>query len=300
MSIFGTQAGYLKITEMIDFIQGNKFKGLTNIHYAPQRGPMPENYYWESVNNIAVNDYRYIKNTMDINTLKDGDVIYTHNFYVDQLFNLIKTVDVKLVVVTHNCDTTMAVTPPDNVIRWFSQNVSIVHDRVESIPIGLENDRWFPEVHKRDKMMAKLHEERSYKELVYMNHSTRTNSAKRLEPYRVLEGKPWVMSERGANGSGFDEYLDNIYNHRFVVCPEGNGMDTHRTWECLYMGSIPIEKRNINNSFYTDLPICFVDDWEQVTIDFLVEEDERIKESVWNMDKLKFEYWKNKITNYGV
>ena len=285
---------------MIDFIQGNKFKGLTDIHYAPQRGPVPDNYFWESVNNIPVNDYRYLKNTMDVNTLKDGDVIYTHTFYVDQLFELIKTLNVRLIVVTHNCDTSRGVTPPNNVIRWYTTNVDVIHPRVESIPIGLENDIWFPLVYKKDKMIDKLKQPRDYRELVYMNHSIRTNSVKRLEPYRVLEGKPWVLSERGANGIGFDEYLDNIYNHRFVVCPEGNGMDTHRTWECLYMGSVPIEKRNTNNRFYTDLPICFIDDWRQVTIDFLVEEDERIKESVWNMDKLRFQYWKNKITNNGV
>jgi hypothetical protein len=61
------------------------------------------------------------------------------------------------------------------------------------------------------------------------------------------------------------------------------------------MGTIPIEKRNINNQFYTDLPICFVDSWDQVTEDFLLAEYERIKAATWNMDKLKFSYWSNKI-----
>ena len=35
------------------------------------------------------------------------------------------------------------------------------------------------------------------------------------------------------------------------------------------MGSIPIELRNLNNRFYIDLPICFVDDWKEVTESFL-------------------------------
>ena len=61
------------------------------------------------------------------------------------------------------------------------------------------------------------------------------------------------------------------------------------------MGSIPIEKRNINNQFYTDLPICFVDQWEEVTESFLIKEYTRIKEGVWNMEKLGFDYWKDKI-----
>ena len=65
------------------------------------------------------------------------------------------------------------------------------------------------------------------------------------------------------------------------------------------MGSIPIEKRNINNQFYTDLPICFVDDWKDITLEFLGSEYERIKKGTWNMKKLTFEYWRNKILNYG-
>ena len=89
---------------------------------------------------------------------------------------------------------------------------SIVHDRVESVPLGLENDIWFPLEQKKMKMIEKLSHDKDYRELVYMNHSIKTNTAKRLEPYRLLENKSWVKAERGANGNGFDKYLDNIYN----------------------------------------------------------------------------------------
>jgi hypothetical protein len=88
-----------------------------------------------------------------------------------------------------------------------------------------------------------------------------------------------------------------VYNHKFVISPEGNGIDTVRTWECLYMGTIPIEKRNINNQFFTDLPICFVNTWEEITEDFLNQEYERIKNATWKMQMLTFEYWKYRIFN---
>ena len=35
------------------------------------------------------------------------------------------------------------------------------------------------------------------------------------------------------------------------------------------MGSIPIVKRDIAMQEFEDLPICFVDQWETVTPDFL-------------------------------
>jgi len=90
-----------------------------------------------------------------------------------------------------------------------------------------------------------------------------------------------------------------VKKHKFVLCPEGNGTDTHRTWETLYVGSIPIEKRNINNSFYQDLPICFVDSLSEINEDFLNYEFDRIKNTKWNLDKLNFSYWKDKIINYS-
>ena len=146
-------------------------------------------------------------------------------------------------------------------------------------------------------MIKCLSGNRRYENLVYLNHNVSTNPDKRIKPYKLLESKVWVTAAYGRNPYKFDDYIQNIYNHKFSISPEGNGIDTVRTWECLYMGTIPIEKRNINNQFYTDLPICFVDSWEQVTEDFLQAEYERIKAATWNMDKLKFSYWANKIKN---
>jgi hypothetical protein len=203
-----------------------------------------------------------------------------------------------LILISHNCDNCIdgSFYILDNIIKWYTQNVNQIDTRIESIPIGLENDRWFPDRQKKEKIFAKINETRQYRNLVYLNHNIGTNPAVRSRIYQLYEGESWVTSERRSNAQGrFDEYLDNIYNHKFVISPQGNGLDTHRTWECLYVGSIPIEKRNLNNRFYTDLPICFVDNWEDLTEDFLESEFVRIKSGTWNMKKLTFEYWKNKI-----
>jgi len=108
-----------------------------------------------------------------------------------------------------------------------------------------------------------------------------------------------VTVEEGKNGLNFDTYLDNLYNHKFIISPVGVGMDTHRLWESLYMNCIPIEKRNKNNKFYEDLPICFVNEWEEINIDFLDKEFDRITNSHWNLEKLNFEYWKRLINEHN-
>jgi hypothetical protein len=186
---------------------------------------------------------------------------------------------------------------PKNLVKWYSQNVDVISDVVESIPIGLENSMWFPEIGKESKILALSYTSKTFNNLMYINHNISTNPSERLLPYELFSGKEWATVVHGSNGSGFNNYINNIHSHKFILCPEGNGIDTHRTWETLYVGSIPIEKKNLNNRFYTDLPICFVDKWEDITEDFLNYEYDRINSVKWNLEKLDIDFWKNKINN---
>lgn len=264
----------------MDFIQGQKFKAL-GVNFAP-----PEK---------KPGDYDGLRNNFDPSSLQDVNYVYTHTIYIPELIEAIRDIDSLFVLITHNGDINVDCEIPDNVLKWFSQNVNMENERMQSLPIGLENDWWFSQIKKKEKMIAKLQEERSFKNLAYMNFNIATNQSKRAKLSQMFMDKSWITTQMRTNGQMFDEYLDNIYNHKFVVCPEGNGMDTHRTWETLYMGTIPIEKRNLNNRFYIDLPICFVEDWEEVTESFLESEYVRIKSLIWNQSKLNFEYWKNRI-----
>jgi len=273
----------------MNFIQGNKFKTIARWHYAPPRIYIGHEYR-DAVNNFSPSDYRYLRNTLDWAQLQDGDIIYTHTFYADQLFERLNK---KVTVITHNADNPADLTPPVGVV-WYTTNVNITNESVFSIPVGIENDFWLKD--KKRIMEGKLKTPKKYRNMVYINHNIKTNPAARKKPYDVLRSANWATMHMGSNGQGFDNYIQNVYNHPFVVCPEGNGIDTHRVWECLYMNTIPIVIRNINNSFYTDLPILFLDDWEEMTDKFLHDSFMEISRKEWNMDKLEFEWWKRKIT----
>jgi hypothetical protein len=229
----------------------------------------------------------------------DIKILYTHNQFIGDLFKYLKTYDNEIIIVSHNTDTNISeIDIPNCVKKMFIQNVNFVHPKIESIPIGLENGRWFNNT-KNIKIINKNKEIKKNKNLAYMNFNIKTNRDSRNEAFNTLKNKSFIDTEMRSNGNDFDNYIDNIYNHKFVVCPEGNGTDTHRTWETLYLNTIPIEKRNINNSFYEDLPICFVDNWSDITEDFLNNEYERITNRYWNLDKLKMSYWIKKIKSDG-
>lgn len=276
----------------MNFIQGNKFKSIATWHYAPAR-IYTGHEYRDAINNLPFNDYRFLNNTLDWAKLSDGDIIYTHTFYADQLIEKLEKCDKKVKVITHNADTNFELTPPDNVIRWYSQNVNIVHEKVFSVPIGIENDLWLKD--KKKIMERKLHEKKNYKSMVYCNHNVKTNPKERTKPYELLKDKEWATVHVGSNGQGFDNYIHNVYNHPFCIAPAGNGMDTHRIWECLYMNTIPIVIKNINNSFYADLPILFLEDWDELSEKFLFNSFMEMSRAKWNINKLDFEYWRNEI-----
>lgn len=49
----------------------------------------------------------------------------------------------------------------------------------------------------------------------------------------------------------------------FVLSARGNGLDAHRTWEALYLGSIVITRRSSLAPLFEGLPVVQVDDWRE-------------------------------------
>jgi len=96
-------------------------------------------------------------------------------------------------------------------------------------------------------------------------------------------------------------FLENIYNSKFVLCPRGNGLDTHRLWETLYLGSIPIVKDEYGMSFFKDLPILFVNEINNNNIseEFLNNKWIEFNSMKKNYDKLFISYWIELIEKYS-
>ena len=62
------------------------------------------------------------------------------------------------------------------------------------------------------------------------------------------------------------EYSRLSQQYEFIACPRGNGIDTHRFWESLYRGSVPVVKRSIWTEMIEELglPIVQLDSWEEI------------------------------------
>lgn len=65
------------------------------------------------------------------------------------------------------------------------------------------------------------------------------------------------------------EYYKRLCVSKYVVCPEGQGHDTHRIYEAIHFGAIPILlKPSVLAHLYTNMPIYWVDSWDSIKLDW--------------------------------
>lgn len=87
--------------------------------------------------------------------------------------------------------------------------------------------------------------------------------------------------------------------HVFVACPRGNGMDTIRTWEALMLGCIVIVRKMpgdcVLEELYHDLPVVLIDQWSDITRDFLDQILSEYEKRTFRYDKLGTSYWIDRI-----
>ena len=85
-------------------------------------------------------------------------------------------------------------------------------------------------------------------------------------------------------------YLNRIQHHKFILSPNGNGLDCHRTWEILKLQRIPILKRQGQlERLYANMPVLFVDNWND--INQLNLSDIYHNYNFLNQEYLNFNYW---------
>jgi hypothetical protein len=81
-------------------------------------------------------------------------------------------------------------------------------------------------------------------------------------------------------------------NYSFELCPEGNGLDTHRFYEALFLNTIPIVKRNSLEIMYRKFPCVIVDDWNEITEEKCIIWRNELKDRIENEKyKLETDFW---------
>jgi hypothetical protein len=187
------------------------------------------------------------------------------------------------------------------VKNWFVQNNFTTASNVYSVPLGLMNDVQeynCAHIHSNKKPFVEMSKkEKAPTRLAYMNFNPATYPTERVRVFEMFKDTPWltVGSYNFSSNDARQKYIEETYDHKFSICPRGNGLDTHRLWEALYLRTIPIVIYHNHFKDMQDLPILFINDWSEVTEEFLNSKWEEMSTKEWNFDKLKMSWWENFI-----
>ena len=213
------------------------------------------------------------------------------------------------VLITHNSDGKIDSSKFKKFLQcgkfkyWFAQNTIINEPRLFTLPIGLMNKEW----HKYPRFNLMMEEKKKNikpTKLLLLSFSIKNNKNKRQKCVDSFINKTYVTNNVVHKVKNFigdvKEYDRKFFNimldHLFIACPEGNGIDTHRFWETLYMGRYPVVLHNRVNDAFSDLPVLILNKWEDFEKEYLMFL-ERIKNKKFSYKKLTQEYWIDRINN---
>lgn len=232
---------------------------------------------------------------------RTGSVVFCKVEQTPRFFERLRLTRRWIILVTAEsdcpCDERLQRFLPPHVVHWFSTNVTSPHPRVSAIPLGIgrSQDKVTPsmeELAERFRVPA----ERSHR--LYVNFRPGTNRSLRQPIYDWFQersGEGWLTFRNPETCSDNRTFLDEMSSHRFVLCPPGNGVDTHRFWETLSTGGIPVAARSAATAPFGHLPAVFVDDFREVTASLLDKEWDRLSGCWSQPPEIGFNFWRERV-----
>lgn len=204
------------------------------------------------------------------------------------------------ILVSHNSDVNIInnddylyISNHPKIIKWYAQNLLMEHYKVELLPIGIANPEW---EHGNVKLLLQAYNNSHNKtNNIYFYCNINKNYNKRNECYLKLNFIPKSYLKPVA------EYFNYLATFKFAICPEGNGVDTHRLWECFYLRVVPIVIDNLFIRKVQDaynLPMVILNDWNDLRDLYQFLYYENYESLFSNLIKLDLNYLKQNILKH--
>lgn len=241
------------------------------IHFLPRVGREPgypflscDTYAWVCDQELDINASRFSLDSSETFFAKVCNIEYVLKLFENT--NQVESTSKKLVIGdSDHC-------PPIDMLERLSDyfrniycvnlNVDFSHPKIEPIPLGLESPRYRNGGKLSNFRQIPQYEvsERPISILVCWNDET--NVVSRREARLQIESVENSMHiKRRISGTSCHHLMRKSL---FVACPAGNGLDTHRFWESLYLGAIPIVKMSERTKAYLGWPHLVVDEWSDL------------------------------------
>lgn len=194
-----------------------------------------------------------------------------------------------------------------NIKHIYAVNGATIPSISSTIPLGLTNDCDDSPLHRvlgNTKHFLKAHQysdfPKDFTNTIFMSFNLMNGNSERKKILDLGKNLPNVINRAPVyDSNGRINYLIDLRKNNLVPCPAGNGIDTHRLWETLYMGGTPVVRRHaLNIHVVKDLPVLLVNNWEEMYDTKKMEREwEKIHQNVFDYSKLTIKYYINLFSN---
>jgi hypothetical protein len=234
-------------------------------------------------NDCKYNPYIYTqtnkhKNMLEINSsYNNPKILFCYAHRITILASKIHYFTNDFILITHNSDQNIVnndisvnkIYNCSKLIKWYAQNLCFEHSKVFLLPIGIANNQWEhgSNFHKFYNTLAADTNLTKKAKNIYFFFEINTNKAKRTSCYNSIVKKIPFLNKISPY-----ENFKRLSEYEYCICPEGNGVDTHRLWEALYLKCVPIV---INSPFINlikkqfNLPMIILNSWDELDINNL-------------------------------
>jgi hypothetical protein len=95
-----------------------------------------------------------------------------------------------------------------------------------------------------------------------------------------------------------EHYFDSLPNYKFVISPEGNGIDCHRHYEALLAGCVPIVEYNCEiEKKYEGCPILYTHDYSEISEEYLNKKYIEMLDTMYDFSRLFLLFYDEETVN---
>lgn len=252
---------------------------------------------------LAHHVWEHGKTKIEPNRVQAGDIIFCE---ADELPNFerlcLPRITKPFVLLLGNSDVNHSLNSLRGItgggsISVFAQNLTDSVPNVQILPIGLEN-AWRANHGWREAFWMRRLASKTRLPRIMWSFNFETNPSARAACANALVRTSVSDSLGSLSPSGHRKALSR---YSFVASPPGNGLDTHRMWEALYLGCVPIVVRShlTEQCGLLGLPVWIVEDYGE--LEGLTESDlEKLAEyfrGSFNNSALWHKFWERRITD---
>lgn len=274
-TFFGVPNAYMKKAnsenkEFVEFCKNFNGKKMTLFIDNIRLYNRPINFSdWEKLKPITPFDRRVLEN------YKDEDLLKLCSQFPDIIFIIFTAFEDTPI------DEHIEGRIPENVQSINATNSVYLNEKIFPMPHGIERIM-YPGYPNHKILKQFIEDEREANKLLYVSHRDDTGS--RIGLKKMLSSFATITQR-----VNYREFLTNIKDHKFVLCPSGNGIGSARNWETLYLKRVPVlEYHKYKEVVFKDFPVLFIDSYKNLTKEFL-EQNSYLYEEAKKIDMNKLD-----------